>query len=124
MANLGSLWQRCKSGSSNACEAFREHMRDILQSAYLARYFKPRIPPLPGSYQRLDPTPTPVIEQLTNHQFLIGQLMLDTLGDPSPQPSVFSYMRDQHLSLNAAKQLLTQFERAADEMREIIESAR
>lgn len=123
MANLGDLWQQCNSGSSAACQSFRELMRDILQSAYLVRYFRPRIPPLPDPYPRFDPTPTPVIEQLANHQFLIEQLVLDAVGDPSPQPNIFSYVRDQQLHLEAAKQLHEQFQRAADEMRDIVEKA-
>jgi hypothetical protein len=128
MANLGDLWKRCNDESlssdvkEQACSAFGEQIRDILQGAYLSRYFKPRIPPLPDPYLRFDPTPTPVIEQLVNQQFLIGQLMLNALGDPSPQPSIFFYIQEQQLHLAAAKQLAGQLERAANHLREIAEA--
>lgn len=126
MANLGDLWGRCNNDflppavKEQACAAFREQMRDILQSMYVARFFKPRIPPIPDPYRRFNPIPTPMIEQLANHQFFIGQLMLNALGGPSPQPSIFSYIQEEQLHLDVAQQLLTQLEQAADEMREVI----
>ena len=122
MANLGELWGQCNAGSAPACAALREQMRDILQSMYVARFFKPRIPPLPNPYRRFDPTQPLVVEELANHQFLISQLMLNALGDPNPQPSIFSYIQEEQLHLDVAQQLLTQLEQAADEMREVIEA--
>jgi len=97
--------------------------RDLLESMYLARFFKPRIPPFPqpGPYLNFEPTPTLTIEVLVNQQFLINQLMLNALSDSSPQPSIFTYIRENQLDLNVAKQLLTRFEQAADEMRQIVE---
>jgi len=91
---------------------------------YLARYFKPQIPPIPqpGPYLNFEPTPTPTIEQLVNQQFLINQLALNALSDPTPQPSIFAYIRENHLHLDVAKQLLTRFEQAADDMRQIVET--
>lgn len=128
MANIGELYTRCNDSSlppevkELACKELREQLRDLLQSIYLASTIWPRIPPFPWPDPILrDPTITPMIEQLANHQFLIGQLVLNELADPSPQPSIFSFIQDNELHLDAAKQLLAQFDQATDQMRELIE---
>ena len=125
MTILSELWARCNYGDTSACAQFRKFFRDLLESMYLARHF-PRIPPVPQPGPKLDfePTPTPMIEEvLANQQFLINQLMLNALGNPNPQPNIFSYIRERQLHRDVAKQLLTQFEQAADEMRQIVETA-
>jgi hypothetical protein len=126
MTTLSELWWRCNDGDPAACDQLGAFLRDLLESMYLARYFNPSIPPIPqpGPYLNFEPTPTPMTELLANQQFLINQLVLNALGDPSPQPSVFAYTRENQLHLDVAKQLLTRFERAADEMRQIVETER
>lgn len=125
MATLSEHWVKINDPTASKVvkEEARKFFRDLLESIYVARYF-PRNPPFPqpGPYVNLEPTPTPMIELLVNQQFLINQLVLNALGDPTPQPSIFSYVRENQLHLDVTKQLLTRFEQAADEMRQIVEA--
>lgn len=129
MINISELFWCCNDPGcppeekEEACKQLREFFRDLMQSIYLARFVNPRIPPIPPLDPPLqfEPTPTPFTEQLANHQFLIGQLILNEL-DPSPQPSIFSFIREHQIQVDLAKNLLMQFERAADEMRQIVEA--
>lgn len=70
MTIIGELW-RCINDSTKssdevekAREQLRNFLRDLLESMYLARYFKPQNPPIPqpDPYLNLEPTSTPMIE--------------------------------------------------------------
>ena len=78
------------------------------------------VPPLPPP-EPPDSIPDSVREQLANHEFLIRELLLHALGDPSPQPSLLTVLSEKKLRYVTAKELLALFERAADEMRQIVE---
>ncbi|MEZ4712667.1 MAG: hypothetical protein R3A44_36105 [Caldilineaceae bacterium] len=125
MATIGELWRSVNDPTKTfgeverAREELGDFLRDLLESMYLARYF-PQFP-APSPSLNFEPTPTPMIEQTANQQFIMSQLVLNTLEDPSRQLSIFAYIRDNQLHIDVAKQLRTRFEQAADEMRQIVE---
>lgn len=100
---------------------FADYFRDLFYSVEVARFLKnqgssPRPPEPPA------PIPDSVQQQLDNHAFLIRELLLHALGEPSPQPDLLSVLSEKRLRYAAAKEMLALFERAADEMRQIVDA--
>jgi hypothetical protein len=103
-----------------AGQQLEDYFRNLFYSVEVARFLKGPGGSLPPP-EPPDSIPDSVREQLANHEFLIRELLLHALGDPSPQPSLLTVLSEKKLRYVTAKELLALFERAADEMRQIVE---
>ena len=102
-------------------QQFADYFRDLFYSVEVARFLKNQggspPPPEPPA-----PPPDSVHQQLANHEFLIRELLLHALGEASPQPNLLTVLTEKKLRHATAKEMLALFERAADEMRQIVEA--
>ena len=103
---------------SPSCERTKKFFRDLLEAMYLSRVLpniRIPLPPLPGpdpSPLAGDPSPQPSIVALfENQQYLIGELLMNALRDPTPTPMI-NDIKKSGLQLEVAKGLQQRFKSA------------
>ena len=94
-------------------------VRDIFEIMYLKRYLSiPHLliphPPSPfeGGPQSEPPTLWSIV---ANHNYLLGELLSHSLGDPNPQPNIptlINEIKKSSIQLKVVKDLIHRFEKA------------
>ena len=103
-----------------ACRQFQDFFRELFASVELARFLRPRIPPIPLPVPATDLEVDAIHEKLANHEFLIRELLMHALGVPVQQLGVLTYLSEKNTHQVTARELLERFEVAAEEMRQIV----
>lgn len=112
----------------------RDFFKELLEAQYLAKFINriklvTPLPPLPfpgpGPFEG-EPQPQPSMSSLSidARDVLLGDLLINALGDPSPQlnrPLYINKIRESGIHMEVVKDLLSQFEDGAKALREELE---
>lgn len=106
----------------------KDFFKELLEAQYLAKFIKrlklrTPLPPLPfpdpGPFGG-EPQPQPSLS-IDARDTLLGDLLVNALGDPNPQPNrplYINQIRESGIHIEVVKELATQFEDGAKALRE------